>query len=77
MSKLKLNKGGVRELLKSRELSDECKRYASNTLSRAGDGYEMETRTYANRNGYAVVATTSKARKDNAKNNTLLKAVGK
>lgn len=77
MVRIKLNWKGVNQLLKSQELSGECKRYASHTLARAGEGYAMQTRTYAERNGYAVVAVTQKAYRDNAKYNTLLKAVGK
>ena len=81
MSKVKfeLDRAGVRELLKSPEMQQECMRYASATLQRASgsaDGYVVESRNYPERSGAAVRADTYEARKDNYDNNTLLKALG-
>ena len=75
----KLNRAGVRELLKSAEAQNICMQQANMVLSRASassDGYVVETRNYPERSGAAVRTDTSKARKDNYDNNTLLKAIG-
>ena len=75
----KLNRAGVRELLKSAEAQNICMQQANMVLSRASassDGYVVETRNYPERSGAAVRADTLKARKDNYDNNTLLKAIG-
>lgn len=74
----KLNSAGVRELLKSPEMQQECMRHASATLAAAlgsSDGYVAEPRNYPERSGAAVRADTYEARKDNYDNNTLLKSL--
>lgn len=78
MSKLtvKLNSQGVRELLKSQEIADACREQADAVAGRAGEGYSVEQRDYPERTGYVVSAETDEARRDNLKNNTLLKALG-
>lgn len=78
MSKVKveLNSAGVRELLKSPEVMQACKEQADKVAQRAGDGYKVEQRSYPERTGYAVVAGTPEAKRDNLKNNTLQKALG-
>ena len=48
---------------------------ASRVVQRAGTGYEMQQRSYPERNGYVVRPATYQARKDNLDNNTLEKAV--
>ncbi|WP_281522480.1 hypothetical protein [Mogibacterium timidum] len=75
MAKFQLNKSGVRELLRSSELMEECSRHAKRIQNRCGEGYEVTTHTGKNRVNASVHAKTIKARKDNAKNNTLLKAM--
>ena len=75
MAKFTLNRDGVRSLLKSSEMKDVCMQYATNAQARLGEGYEAstimeETRVYAQ-----VEATTYKAKRENAKHNTILKAV--
>lgn len=72
----KLNKAGVRELLKSEGVYGECKKVAQSTLAKCGDGYAVHDVRYPERSGAAIAATTMKAVNDNKKNNTLLKAVG-
>lgn len=74
-TKFKLNRSGVRALLKSEAMAHVCQKYASSALQRCGDGYEMERRNYPNRTGYVVRADTYQAKKDNLDNNTLEKAV--
>ncbi len=75
MTKFQLNRSGVRELLRSDELMAECSNHAKRIQSRCGDGYEMTTHVGKNRVNASVHAKTIKARKDNSKNNTLLKAM--
>ena len=72
----KLNKAGVRELLKSEGVYGECKKVAQSALAKCGDGYAVHDVKYPERSGAAIAATTMKAVNDNKKNNTLLKAVG-
>ena len=77
MAKVKfvLNREGVRELLRSPEMMEVCKSYASAAVSRLGDGYEVTTQTGKNRVNAEVAAVTYKARKDNSDNNSILKAI--
>lgn len=70
-----LNSSGVRELLKSEEMKAVCAEHAAKILKNCGDGYEMDTYTGTNRVNAQVSAVTAKARADNLKNNTILKAV--
>lgn len=79
MSKLKvtLNKDGVRQLLRSDEMMDVCQSYASAAVSYLGDGYETSTNVGKNRVNAEVAAVSFKARRENLKNNTILKAVRK
>jgi len=72
----KLNKAGVRELLKSEGVYGECKKVAQSALAKCGDGYAVHDVKYPERSGVAISATTMRAVNDNKKNNTLLKAVG-
>lgn len=74
--KIKLNSQGVRELLKSPEIAEACRAQAAAVAGRAGSGYDVEQRSYPERTGYVVSAETEEARRDNLKNNTLLKALG-
>ena len=73
----KLNRQGVAELMKSQEMQDILKKHATTIKDRAGDGYEQDIHVGKNRANAMVKAETFKARKDNSKNNTLLKAVHK
>ena len=77
MAKLKfeLNKGGVRNLLRSKEMMDICSEYANNALGRLGDGYEVSTYSGTNRVNAEVYAETYAAKRENLKSNTILKAV--
>ena len=77
MSKVKfvLNPAGVREILQSPEIAATVKEYTRQVQARAGDGYEMSVMT-VNRSVGRVTAETKEAKRDNSKNNTLLKALG-
>lgn len=74
--KVKLNSSGVRELLKSAEIKSAVDECANNAVSRLGSGYEKQDRNYPERSGVVVKAVTHSAMKENAENNTILKAVG-
>lgn len=73
--KFKLNRSGVRELMKSAEMQSVLTNYASNIRNRCGNGYEQDIYVGSNRANAMVSAATVKAKRDNKKNNTLLKAV--
>lgn len=72
--KFKLNKKGVRELLKSSEMQSVCEDYANRITSICGDGYEATTKTKTTRVIVGIKPVTYKAKRDNYKNNTLEKA---
>ena len=73
----KLDRKGVAELMKSQAMQEVLKEHATTIKNRAGDGYEQDIYIGKNRANAMVKAETFKARKDNSKNNTLLKAVHK
>lgn len=77
MSKMqfKLNSSGVSSLLKSAEMQNVLEKNASAIKNRCGDGYEHDVYVGKNRANAMVRAETTKAKKDNYNNNTLLKAV--
>lgn len=72
--KIELISAGVRDLLKDPAIQAECRKQAEMVAMTAGDGYEVEERSYPERNGYVVKPVTKEAIKDNFENNTLLKA---
>lgn len=71
----KLNRSGVRELLQSSAMEAVLEEQASAIRSRAGVGYKQDTYVGKNRANAMVWADTYPAKRDNMKNNTLLKAV--
>lgn len=73
--KVELNRDAVRGLLQSSEMKNICQSLANGIASRAGSGYEVSTYTGRTRVNASVLAATSEAKRDNMKNNTLLKAV--
>lgn len=75
--KIKLNRAGVRELLRSKEMGEVIKEQAVMITRRAGEGYGMSHKIGKNRQIYTVFTDTIDAVKDNMDHNTLLKAVGK
>jgi hypothetical protein len=77
MSKLKfkLNRKGVAELMKSEEMQEVLREYATNIKNRCGEGYEQDMHIGKNRANAMVSAITYQAKSDNLKNNTILKAV--
>ncbi len=78
MSNVELNSEGVRALLKSSEIQSALLAQANIISSRCGAGYEAEGSAYTGKNRaiVRVSAVSPDAKKDNLKNNTLLKALG-
>lgn len=75
-TKFELNRDGVRDLLRSHEMATVCLDYANSALGRLGAGYEVNTHLGPNRFNAEVCAVTYAAKKDNLKNNSILKALG-
>ena len=77
MSKLKitLNSAGVRELLRSDEMLAVCTEHAGKVQARLGPGYRVSAYRGKNRVNASVTAETAAARRENAQNNTILKAL--
>lgn len=73
--RFELNREGVRDLLRSKEMMDVCQEYANNALGKLGDGYEVTTHTGSNRVNAQVAAVTYAAKKENLSDNTIIKAV--
>ena len=73
--KFKLNSGGVRELLKSQEMQSVLTEKATGIKNRCGEGYTQDVYVGKNRANAMVKAETYQAKRDNLKNNTILKAV--
>lgn len=71
-----LNPAGVRELLKSDAMMQICQQHANRAASTLGDGYAVNKYVGANRVNAEVTAETFLARRDNMKNNSILKALG-
>lgn len=74
-AEFKLNRAGVRALMQSQEMQNVLQKSASAIKDRCGDGYEQDIRVGKNRANAMVWAESSKAKRDNADNNTILKAV--
>lgn len=76
LEKFELDSNGVRQLLQSAEVRDVCERAAGQALRTLGSGYTTDTRTGRNRIRVEVRADTPEAKRENRKNNSVLKAVG-
>lgn len=76
-ARVTLVRSGVRQLLNSREAADCVSALGQEMAKRAGAGYAAEApHKTGQRVAVNVHADTWEARRDNAENNTLLKAVG-
>lgn len=78
MVEIKLNDEGIRELLKSDEIFNECIQVATEIQKRAGEHYKIaERKHYKDNSRYGVVVFPAdrQGERDNLKNNTLLKAM--
>lgn len=74
--KIELNLKGINEMMKSPEMQEILSNEGMRVASIAGDDYSSRVHTADYIAIANVYATTPEARKDNLKNNTLLKAVG-
>ena len=73
--RVELNVSGVREMLRSQEAKAICEKCANEAAGRLGEGYEVTTYTGQSRVNASVFAKSLKAKKENEKNNTMLKAL--
>lgn len=73
--RVKLNRSGVKALLKSAEMKAVCEEHANAVKARCGDGYESDAHFTKERVIVNVWPSSAKARQDNARNNTILKAL--
>ena len=75
--KVKLNLAELNRIRKSEEMQDICQKQASKIARRAGKGYAAAAPHFTERRVIInVYAETKDAKRDNLKNNTLLKAIG-
>lgn len=74
-TKFVLNRSGVRELLQSKEMQTVLNERASQAVQRLGAGYNSDIYVGKNRANARVYADSFRAKLDNAKNNSILKAV--
>lgn len=74
-SGFKLNYAGIGQLLKSAEMQKVLEEKATAIKNRCGDGYEQDIYVGKTRANAMVYAETFEAKRDNMKNNTILKAV--
>ena len=70
-----LNKRGIRNLLKDKDLRQVCADHANKALAKLGDGYETDTFTGKTRSNAMIWASSARARQDARKNNMRWKAV--
>lgn len=77
MSKVdfKLNRKGVANLMKSENIQSVLRQHATKIRNRSGTGYEQDLHVGKNRANAQVWASSYEAKKDNLKNNTILKSV--
>lgn len=75
LKNFKINKQGVSELMKSTPMQSVLSEKAKAIAARCGSGYEIDIYIGKTRANASVGAKTKKAKRDNYKNNTLLKAV--
>lgn len=73
--KFELNREGVKELMKSKEMMEACKKYADAAMASLGSGYEVSEMVGKTRVNVQIEATSFQARQENLKNNTILKSL--
>ncbi|MGX6962429.1 hypothetical protein [Vagococcus xieshaowenii] len=74
-TRFKLNYKGVGQLMKSAEMQSVLEEKAKAIKNRCGEGYEQDVFVGKTRANAMVSAKSYKAKKDNSKNNTILKAL--
>lgn len=73
--KIELNRAGIREVLRSDGMAAMLETEARKRADGLGDGYGVNTYVGRNRVNVEIIAETPEARRDNLKNNTLLRAI--
>ena len=71
--KIVLNSAGIRELLCSPEMGSIVGGLASGIAARCGEGYASDTKAMPGRVIASAYTDSASARRDNLKNNTLLR----
>ena len=75
--KVKINKKAVREqLLRSSEMMNVCYELAKQAQSQLKEGYKITQNYGRNRVNVSIGTETGESVKDNAENNSILKALG-
>lgn len=72
---IKLNREGVREMLRSQEMKTLCEEHANKALSRLGPGYTVSSMIGKTRVNASIMAESYEAKRDNMQNNSILKAL--
>lgn len=75
LKKFVLNSKGLNELMKSAEMQSILTQKAKAVAAKCGAGYETDIYVGKTRANASIGPKTKKAKRDNYKNNTLLKAV--
>lgn len=73
--KVVLNHEGIRDMLRSPEAKAICENHAKAAQSRLGEGYVVSSYTGEGRVNASVLAESANAKRDNMKNNSILKAM--
>ena len=71
--KIELNSAGIRELLRSSEMGAIVGDLAAGISARCGEGYASDTKLMPGRVIASAYTDSAEARRDNLKNNTLLR----
>lgn len=74
--RIELNEAGVRELMQSAEMMQICRQHANRALSSLGRGYDISEYVGKTRVNVQISAETFEAKRENMKNNSILKALG-
>lgn len=75
LKKFVLNSKGLNELMKSAEMQSILTQKAKAVAAKCGPGYETDIYVGKMRANASIGPKTKKAKRDNYKNNTLLKAI--
>lgn len=73
--RFKLNRKGVRQILRSPQVEADLKRRAENVAQQAGEGFEVDTFVGKNRARADVFTATHAARKAEAEERALTRAI--
>lgn len=73
---IKLNPSGVKAMLRSKEMKEICLEHAEAIRQRCGEGYKTDSYIGPNRCNASIWPASYQAKKDNSKNDTLIRAMG-